>query len=423
MATENQATFPGFQFPTTTPVPDEVFDVLMPQLSGAELKVLLYICRRTFGFKKASDTISLHQIAQGITTRDGRMLDGGTGLCKRHVQRALKVLEKKNIIQVTRKVDETGLNEVNTYSLNMLDMSGGAGTFCLHPRDKMFPGVETSGSGGVGTPVSTTTNSNQETVEQETDIVVAVTQDLESFGIAKSAATKLIHHYPAEYIQGKVAMVQRLVAARSCLVSQNPAGWLRKAIEEDYSPPRNYQRQRQRHVREARNEKVAHIESREQYMAIEESQQAQNVPTQPEQTVAPPRTELAQTVLTTRAELVQTVPTEREQNVSTRWKQNVGTHNRENIPEKKETEKTVREHETTWNKALENLQADLPREEVSARLTGTTLIEVTDTAARIGVPNPNVLVWLERRMYGQISKAMKGVVGKDLDLKFVTNQR
>jgi hypothetical protein len=278
--------------------------------------------------------------------------------------------------------------------------------------------------------VSTTTNSNQETVLQETDIVVAVTQDLENFGIAKSAATKLIHHYPAEYIRGKVAMVQRLVAAGSCLVSQNPAGWLRKAIEEDYSPPRNYQRQRQRHVREARNEKVAHIESREQYMAIEESQQAQNVPTQPEQTVAPPRTELAQTVLTTRAELVQTVPTEREQNVSTetaewqqnvstRWKQNVGTHNRENVPEKKETEKTVREHETTWNKALENLQADLPREEVAARLTGTTLIEVTDTAARIGVPNPNALAWLERRMYGQISKAMKGVVGKDLDLQFV----
>jgi phage replication O-like protein O len=133
MATATQATFPGFQFPTTTPVPDEVFDVLMPQLSGAELKVLLYICRRTFGFKKASDSISLHQIAHGITTRDGRVLDGGTGLCKRHVQRALKVLEKKNIIKVSRKVDETGLNEVNTYSLNTLDTGSGVGTFCSHP--------------------------------------------------------------------------------------------------------------------------------------------------------------------------------------------------------------------------------------------------------------------------------------------------
>jgi phage replication O-like protein O len=148
MATANQGTFQGFQFPATTPVPDEVFDVLTPQLSGAELKVLLYICRRTFGFKKESDSISLSQIAQGITTRDGRVLDEGTGLCKRHVQRALKVLEKKNIIKVIRKVDETGLNEVNTYSLNMRETGSRVGTKCPHPRDKVTPGVETPGSGG-----------------------------------------------------------------------------------------------------------------------------------------------------------------------------------------------------------------------------------------------------------------------------------
>jgi chromosomal replication initiation ATPase DnaA len=55
------------------------------------------------------------------------------------------------------------------------------------------------------------------------------------------------------------------------------------------------------------------------------------------------------------------------------------------------------------------------------RLTGTALIEVTDTKARIRVPNPHAVVWLERRMYGQIAKAIKGVLGKDLDLQFVTN--
>jgi chromosomal replication initiation ATPase DnaA len=56
-----------------------------------------------------------------------------------------------------------------------------------------------------------------------------------------------------------------------------------------------------------------------------------------------------------------------------------------------------------------------------ARLSGTALIEVTETAARIGVDNPFALAWLERRMYGQISKAIKGIVGKDLDLQFVPN--
>jgi len=54
--------FQGFRSPNYTQVPDELFDELMSTLSGAELKVLLYIIRRTFGFKKGSDTISLSQM-------------------------------------------------------------------------------------------------------------------------------------------------------------------------------------------------------------------------------------------------------------------------------------------------------------------------------------------------------------------------
>ena len=37
--------------PTTTPLPDEIFDEWAPQLGEAELKVLLYIVRRTPGFR------------------------------------------------------------------------------------------------------------------------------------------------------------------------------------------------------------------------------------------------------------------------------------------------------------------------------------------------------------------------------------
>ena len=53
-------------------MPDAFFDVVAPQLSEAELRVALYIIRRTFGFKKDSDTISLRQMVEGITTKDGR---------------------------------------------------------------------------------------------------------------------------------------------------------------------------------------------------------------------------------------------------------------------------------------------------------------------------------------------------------------
>jgi phage replication O-like protein O len=136
MVAAHQATFPGFQFPNTTQIPNEVFDTLMPHLSGGELKVLLYICRRTFGFRKDSDSISLTQIAHGITTRAGRVLDQGTGLSKRQVQRALRVLESRKVILVERKVDETGLHEINTYRLK------------LRGNDTMSPPIETPVSGG-----------------------------------------------------------------------------------------------------------------------------------------------------------------------------------------------------------------------------------------------------------------------------------
>ena len=175
-------------------------------------------------------------------------------------------------------------------------------------------------------------------------------------------------------------MAQGLVAAGSSLVSQNPAGWLRRAIEEDYSPPRTFERQRQRHIRK-KDAKPVHAEPREQHLAEEEPQSVQNVPTEPTET------------------------------------------NTEKIePEKPNRAKSdaARENEAIWHKALEHLQADLPLGEAETRLQGTTLVELTATTARILVPSTHALLWLERRLYREITNAMKGVLGKDLDLQFVT---
>jgi hypothetical protein len=137
-----------------------------------------------------------------------------------------------------------------------------------------------------------------------------------------------------------------------------------------------------------------------------------------------------QTVSTEEIEAVQNVPTEQEQNVATqppKWQQNVSAQRQQNVAaqdrdyntENKETEKTNRENQTTWNKALAKLREALPPGEAEARLKGTTLVQVTDTAARIAVPSATALLWLERRMYRQISNAMKGVLGKEVDLQFV----
>ena len=147
------------------------------------------------------------------------------------------------------------------------------------------------------------------------------------------------------------------------------------------------------------------------YQVIGEFQRGQTVPTE--------KIEPVQNVSTEPIQNVSTQLAQRQQNVPTKWKQNVATQDKDNHTENKETEKTIRENQKTWDQALEKLRADLPPGEITARLTGTALLEVTDTAARILVPNSFAIPWLERRLYGQISKAMKGVLGKDLDLQFI----
>jgi hypothetical protein len=148
------------------------------------------------------------------------------------------------------------------------------------------------------------------------------------------------------------------------------------------------------------------------YQVIAGVQRAQTVPTE--------KAERTQTVSTEPVQNVTTQPPECLQNVSTKWKQNGAAHYRENNREDKETEKTDRENQEIWEKAVEQVKKDLPLGETAERLNGTALLEVTETAATISVPNRFAIPWFERRLYGQIAKAIKGVVGKDLDLQFVS---
>jgi transcription initiation factor IIE alpha subunit len=84
------------------------------------LKVLLYIIRRTFGFKKERDNISLSQLLHGITTAAGTVLDRGTGLSKKTLLDTIKNLVEKNLIISERRRSEEKGNEPTTYHLNMI---------------------------------------------------------------------------------------------------------------------------------------------------------------------------------------------------------------------------------------------------------------------------------------------------------------
>lgn len=117
----NDEEFNGFRNSSYTPIPDEFFDKIAVQLSEAELRVLLYLMRRTLGFRKRLDAISLSQLANGICRRDGTILDRGTGLSKPAILKAITGLVNKNIITVERNCGVNGRNEINTYELRFID--------------------------------------------------------------------------------------------------------------------------------------------------------------------------------------------------------------------------------------------------------------------------------------------------------------
>ena len=111
--------FGGFSSPHYTQVPDDFFDVLLAELTPAEFKVAAYIVRRTFGWKKEADAISLSQMVNGIRRRDGSYVDRGTGLHKDTVIKAIKGLLVKGVIVRQRNASPERGFEATTYAIRM----------------------------------------------------------------------------------------------------------------------------------------------------------------------------------------------------------------------------------------------------------------------------------------------------------------
>jgi hypothetical protein len=109
--------FEGIESPNGTIFPDTLLDLVMPFLSPTEWKVCSYVVRRTFGWKKASDRISLEQICHGIVRRDGSRLDYGTQLDRKTAIKALRGLEAKGVIVAQRNYSDARGYEATSYGL------------------------------------------------------------------------------------------------------------------------------------------------------------------------------------------------------------------------------------------------------------------------------------------------------------------
>lgn len=106
--------------PNSTQIPDTMLDLWMGLFRGeAPFKILMYIARRTFGFRKTSDNLSIPQICTGIVTEEGKRLDWGTQLGRRTVEVTLADLVARGIVRRRVNHHQSGQQAPNTYSLNL----------------------------------------------------------------------------------------------------------------------------------------------------------------------------------------------------------------------------------------------------------------------------------------------------------------
>jgi hypothetical protein len=91
-----------------------ILDRWLPDLTGAETKVLLYIARRTFGFHEQQAEIGLRRICSGIPGKDS-----GTGLHLETAQKAVRGLEQKGALLCNGGAGPRNVR--STYSIKLME--------------------------------------------------------------------------------------------------------------------------------------------------------------------------------------------------------------------------------------------------------------------------------------------------------------
>jgi len=88
--------------PNSTQIPDVILDEWLPVLSGAEFQVVMFVARKTFGWGKDRDRISLSQI------------EAGTSLARSTISAACEGLRARGMLCII----PGNRNTANTYWLN-----------------------------------------------------------------------------------------------------------------------------------------------------------------------------------------------------------------------------------------------------------------------------------------------------------------
>lgn len=116
----------GVKAPNFTSVPNELFDFWCAILSPAEFKVLMCICRKTFGWHKEYDQISIKQ------------LEKISGLSRQGIVNGVESLIDRGLVLKIRSKTDIGDDAVNKYEINVnresdVNCMGGGSQLSLPP--------------------------------------------------------------------------------------------------------------------------------------------------------------------------------------------------------------------------------------------------------------------------------------------------
>lgn len=191
--------------PNYTQTPNDLFDHWLPLLGEGELKVLLVIMRKTFGWHKTHDAISVSQLAKY------------TGMLEETVISAAKSLQKKGVI--TREVVGTPGKQQTIYSLVIADNSNNCDP-SVKPRGPL-------GSDGGGS-----TEAQKKPIPKENDDDDTRETPRSVLSDRKGANTKTVRD-----LAGRERTVTKddLQKAAIPLTESTPPATLRRAIDETWT--------------------------------------------------------------------------------------------------------------------------------------------------------------------------------------------
>ncbi len=162
------------EVPNHTQIPNIIIDRHMAELSHAQFKVLMAICRKTIGWHKQSDYISISQIVEL------------TGVSNKTVVGAIKQLERKGFIVTQKSKHATTLITINYEVTSVTSTQGSV--------------VSTQGS-VVSTPVTSVVSTHtKETINKEESSIPSLEDVIDYFnrnGYTTDSARKMYDYYQA----------------------------------------------------------------------------------------------------------------------------------------------------------------------------------------------------------------------------------